>query len=362
MKLTDKEVKMLQNIAWNDFMDGVFEADNPVWSNCLDQGPNGAFTNAASFGGIVVSLVKKGLVDSDGDGKDGCVWLTEAGLEMARQVGRPALPTYQDNTSHSFPDTLETTQIGDRQMLNLIHHATRKKADALGLTLTQDPRGKGEVTVTDHNGSVLAIGNSGKTALDAAIRAMAEQDGMSQDVRESPEEDTSTVAEDVEPEDDEDTSRYGSVVGEGYRAAYAEFDQTCGDDVADALRVETTAPGKRITLDLVALEKIAKDNGVDTSNWGGLNNGMKRMNLSNVLRRMIRQGEVVKVGNQTWDLQSALRGAVKDVELPDDGELPITVISNALATVGLPETKTNINAVRNLWKKLRKVKEEMGGE
>lgn len=91
----------------------------------------------------------------------------------------------------------------------------------------------------------------------------------------------------------EATRRKGSVVPEDYRLRYGA-DQSCGDEVAKALTAKvTTANG----VDLEACRDIAEANGkgdrFDAWVAKGLNPGMVRMNLGNVLRGMARRGEAV---------------------------------------------------------------------
>jgi len=56
----------------------------------------------------------------------------------------------------------------------------------------------------------------------------------------------------------------------------------CGDDVSTALA----------GVELEALIKFAKANGVDTDKYAHLNNGQKRMNIGNRLRNLVKKGEV----------------------------------------------------------------------
>jgi hypothetical protein len=78
--LTELELRLLQNIALNDFQScngsepPNFEACDPVWSNCLDCGPNDL--RPRSIPGLVASLSKKGLIQTDGE----CVSLTRDGF------------------------------------------------------------------------------------------------------------------------------------------------------------------------------------------------------------------------------------------------------------------------------------------
>lgn len=57
--LTENEKKMIVNIGANDYNDG--DGSNEIWAQYLDCGPFGAFVPKSSFGGIVGSLVAKGL-------------------------------------------------------------------------------------------------------------------------------------------------------------------------------------------------------------------------------------------------------------------------------------------------------------
>jgi hypothetical protein len=92
-------------------------------------------------------------------------------------------------------------------------------------------------------------------------------------------------------------AKRGSVVPEDYRVRYGA-DQNCGDDLAKALSDATTiVEGKTSRVDLEAAERIAGANGIGDRFDGwmakGLNPGMVRMNLGNVLRGMQRRGEEV---------------------------------------------------------------------
>lgn len=93
---------------------------------------------------------------------------------------------------------------------------------------------------------------------------------------------------------DEATRRKGSVVPDDYRYRYGA-DQNCGDAVAKALTAKVTHP--RDGVDLDACREIAGANGVEDRFDGwmakGLNPGMVRMNLGNVLRGKARRGEPV---------------------------------------------------------------------
>jgi len=79
-KVTRLEGLMIDNIGGNNFGDGP---GDEVWSDSLHEGPHGSFAPNASFGGIVSSLVKKGLAGTSGlEGRDATVWLTEEGVRI----------------------------------------------------------------------------------------------------------------------------------------------------------------------------------------------------------------------------------------------------------------------------------------
>lgn len=85
MSLTEKECKMLQNIAENDYADG--DPTACVWADCLDCGPN--YIPLTSIPGLVASLSKKMLVnvgDLRQPARDRGVQLTEEGLKAYKTL------------------------------------------------------------------------------------------------------------------------------------------------------------------------------------------------------------------------------------------------------------------------------------
>ncbi len=76
--LTPKERALLSAISTDQYLDGQDPVGTPVWtwSPCLDFG--------ASAGGIVASLLKKGLVGIDHDDPDPdehTIWITQKGAD-----------------------------------------------------------------------------------------------------------------------------------------------------------------------------------------------------------------------------------------------------------------------------------------
>jgi hypothetical protein len=99
---------------------------------------------------------------------------------------------------------------------------------------------------------------------------------------------------------EEAAARRGSVIPDHYRHQYGA-DQNCGDGLAAAL-LAAAGGGCKDDLDMAALEAVAGENAVGDRFDGwmtkGLNNGMVRMNLANVLRGKVRRGEPVLVKGQ----------------------------------------------------------------
>jgi hypothetical protein len=84
MKLTDNERMALQGIVDSDFIDGEHPVDKWVWSfsaNPWDGDPK----ESRKFAGTLVSLIKKGLAKQDGEGRDACVAITQAGYDALQQ-------------------------------------------------------------------------------------------------------------------------------------------------------------------------------------------------------------------------------------------------------------------------------------
>lgn len=104
--------------------------------------------------------------------------------------------------------------------------------------------------------------------------------------------------------EDEDGEGGGSVVPEKYRVKYG-VTQRCGDTIAETLSAYVTLPraGKKDIdggLDRAKLQEVAAQNGLAAKLEGyedrGLNGGLLRMNISNILRGMNRRGERVQIG------------------------------------------------------------------
>jgi predicted MarR family transcription regulator len=79
INLTDLEKLVLEGINNSDYGDDL---GDPIWSwsiNCTVKGK--------ARSGVVSSLSQKGLVGSNGSGKDDTVWLTPIGVEICKEHG-----------------------------------------------------------------------------------------------------------------------------------------------------------------------------------------------------------------------------------------------------------------------------------
>ncbi len=84
--LTELETKFVENMITNDFGDAP---DHHIWTDCWDCGKHGEFVKPNQVGGIMSSLIKKGIIGATVDNWDsfnarsdnGC-WFTEKGQEL----------------------------------------------------------------------------------------------------------------------------------------------------------------------------------------------------------------------------------------------------------------------------------------
>lgn len=179
-----------------------------------------------------------------------------------------------------------------------IHHATTKKAAKLGIALAVN----GDDTFTASTDEITFTHSDAKVAVDEIAKAMAyfEENG------EYPETVTVIGEDDAgETEGDDEEAKSGSVVKPKYKAIYRPKNDSTGDKLADRmLEAVHDDEGK---VDLEKLRAVGRENGVDVlARWGHLkdrhgnmNIGMVRMNLGNVLRQKIRQGEKVTIDGRT---------------------------------------------------------------
>jgi hypothetical protein len=129
---------------------------------------------------------------------------------------------------------------------------------------------------------------------------------------------------DIEEEDAEETveEESGSKVRQRYKNEYAARGNArhCSDDFAELFNAAVLDYGdgektfKRPILNEPALKKIAVENGIDYDRYSHLNNGMKRMNVGNALRGMLRRGNTIWWPNHQERLTPSLAGFDQDDE------------------------------------------------
>jgi hypothetical protein len=79
MNVTDNELATLKGIVEADYHDGEHPVMNWVWS--WSANPWEGTRDSRKFAGALSSLMKKGLADQSGAGKDACVTITQAGFD-----------------------------------------------------------------------------------------------------------------------------------------------------------------------------------------------------------------------------------------------------------------------------------------
>lgn len=119
------------------------------------------------------------------------------------------------------------------------------------------------------------------------------------------------LTSEAEEGDEEGEGEGGSVVPQKYRLRYGAT-QRCGDDISETLTAYVTDPRKKANgkddidggLNRPKLREVAKANGLADKLAGyedrGLNGGLLRMNISNILRGMNRRGEKVVIGQKVY--------------------------------------------------------------
>jgi hypothetical protein len=171
-------------------------------------------------------------------------------------------------------------------MTKVIHHNVVKRATRLGFEFTDN--GEGNWRLKRLEDGLLSIETFTSTA--EAFEAWE--------------------AEEVEFETEEDAeegSRHCGVMVKSYHDIYSHnpHGPGCGDRVDIEMRnaiMVPTADGKGTMVDEAALRKIGEDAGLWREKWNGLNVGMRRMNLTNRIRGLLRNNPEAKVeiGGQ-WD-------------------------------------------------------------
>jgi hypothetical protein len=154
-----------------------------------------------------------------------------------------------------------------------IHHATAKKAADAGFEFEES---NGSVNVVA-DGVVWGKAKDPKEALQMA---------MDNHAADTPYESMAAVGRQIVPPK--------------YRQRYAPNNDRCGDEISELLSaaVLTTDEKGREVLDEKAYLDVCAENDLDPMKWDHLNNGMRRMNLGNVLRGRYRKGEEVVINGR----------------------------------------------------------------
>lgn len=97
-----------------------------------------------------------------------------------------------------------------------------------------------------------------------------------------------------------------SIVPEKFKKRYGK-DHNCGDELASVMR--DACNDKKGKCDERKLAEVMAQNSIAGDRWAGLNLGQQRMNLGNVLRNRLKNGEFVQVGEIKFN-----DGAAEDAE------------------------------------------------
>lgn len=97
------------------------------------------------------------------------------------------------------------------------------------------------------------------------------------------------------------------VVPSAYREKYKESGGTCGDLIASELQ--------RVAKDGIdGVVNIQFENGIERTRWADFNNGMRRMNLANVLRGRFLKGETVTILGKEYNAKDMIDSQYDTVE------------------------------------------------
>jgi hypothetical protein len=192
--------------------------------------------------------------------------------------------------------------------MSKIHHTQRKFAEAHGLGISVTESGAFVVTIKatgeEHIGEDLkallaTCATETKKAIKPAKAKAAPKAKKPAKAKAAP------ASEDGDEEEVTGPSNSG-VMGYSYYKQYRANGGSCGDGLAESMAgfcqmADTGKTGKanRTVTDLERVLEVANENGIDAkAKWGHLNNGMVRMNLSNVLRARLAKGEKVTVNGK----------------------------------------------------------------
>lgn len=173
-----------------------------------------------------------------------------------------------------------------------IHHAVAKKAAKHQITIEASKDAEtGDFSYTASHADLPkpAMANDAKTVLNAALKALGYKPSKPKVAANKNKKSGGKKAKAKKAA----IVANKSIVRQPYKDAYKTkgSGQGCGDRLDVAMR-------DALEGDSAALTKVAKSNNVPFV-WAGLNPGLQRMNLTNVLRARVKRGEKIDVMGKT---------------------------------------------------------------
>lgn len=195
------------------------------------------------------------------------------------------------------------------------HHATAALARKYGITLTAN--GNDTYTATSPTGGSITD-SSAKSAVAIVVASLPKQPKVKKPVAKK------TNKAGGKKQKNKKASHSGVMKIEYYNR-YRKLGGNCGDDLAKALTETTTVldtgksgKAKRRKTDLKALKAVAKENNVDASGYSALNLGMVRMDVSNKLRAIVREGGTVTISGKKFKGSVNAAGGQDDADADEE--------------------------------------------
>lgn len=199
-----------------------------------------------------------------------------------------------------------------------IHHATAKKAAKFGITLkvveNEVEASKGDRYVASEPSADKALriamerlGIKDRAPAEKPAKAKAASKRISRGVRadrddedlEDEETDEADAEFDNDDAEDEEADEGKSVIKSKYKGRYKPFKMKCGDDMSQLVsahvQVKKKLDGKTVMrIDQGKLKRLAQANGAWVPSYQDINVGLRRMSISNRLRKLARDKVEIK--------------------------------------------------------------------
>lgn len=201
-----------------------------------------------------------------------------------------------------------------------IHHATAKKAAKFGITLkvveNEVEASKGDRYVASEPSADKALriamerlGIKDRAPAEQPAKAKAAPKRISRGVRADRDDEDELEDNDenhgegdeadAEDEADEDADEGKSVIKSKYKGRYKPFKMKCGDDMSQLVsahvQVKKKLDGKTVMrIDQGKLKRLAQANGAWVPSYQDINVGLRRMSISNRLRKLARDKVEIK--------------------------------------------------------------------